>query len=126
MWPFKKKEVIDFTKRKIPIRKIPGLTTGKVNMNEYEDLTSNSGKSSSLQTSDSALGFLGSLASSGSSSSSDFSSSGIRTNSLEIKDALRKIDDFEFKLGSLGRRIDSVLDRLDVVEKKLDRLERGR
>lgn len=35
-----------------------------------------------------------------------------------------KIDDFEFKLESLSRRIDSILDRIDLVEKKLSRNER--
>lgn len=64
-----------------------------------------------------AFGFLAGMASSAepspalSSSASSVSDSGMKN----------KIEDFEYKLDTLSRRINSVLDRLDLVEKKVER-----
>lgn len=107
IWPFKKKKVIDLTSSKIPKSLAKRVGSQISNQQDYKDLTS--------ADSGSALGFLGDMASS--------SSSGNPSSDLEEKDFVRKLDDFEFKIDSLSRRISSVLDRLDLAEKKLSRLE---
>lgn len=64
----------------------------------------------------SALGFLGAMASSAepteTNPSSTASSAGISKN---------KIEDIEYKLDIISKRVNSMIDRLDLVEKKLSR-----
>lgn len=90
VWPFKKrKEIIDLTylaKR--------GLIK-----------TSDVAPVSPINT-DSGLGFLGDIASSAESSSS------------EDKGTKNKIEDIEFKIDNLMKKLDNIIDRLDVVERK--------
>jgi hypothetical protein len=91
VWPFnKRKEVIDLTylaKR--------GLIK-----------TSDVAPVSNPISSDSGLGFLGDIASSAESSSSD------------DKGVKNKIEDMEFKLDNLMKKLNNIIDRLDVVERK--------
>jgi hypothetical protein len=108
-WPFKKKkEMIDLSylaKRgliKLPERKA-----------EFQDLPM--GNTNAAVSSD-ALGFLSGLA-----ATSESASSGDKFD----KGTNNKIEDFEFKLNNLIRRIDQMFDRLDLVEKKLGRNERA-
>lgn len=105
-WPFKKRKgVVDLTflaKR------------GLIKPEEFEELSSSSPASSSSQSND--FGFLSSLASSAGSSNNNASSSdGVSKN---------KVEDIEFKLDSLMRRLNGMIDRVDLAEKKIDRLER--
>jgi len=107
VWPFKKqKEDLDLT-----ILAKRGLI--KPEKEKEIDMTS-------PVSDNSAFGFLGAMASAESSSSSlSRSSSSSSPNS-------NKIDDMEFKLDSLSRKLNSMLDRIDLVEKKLERdLRRG-
>jgi len=123
MWLFKKKKVIDMTERQLRQLRTPKPSGSSSNLpvSGYKDLTSSS---------DSALGFLGSIASSalGTSSSSDFSSvssSGLSSLNKSSPEHLRvKIEDIEYKINSLKNRIDKILDRLDLAEKKIERQER--
>lgn len=105
MWPFKKqKDVIDLTylaKR--------GLI--KVPSGELNDLTQ------PAQSADSDIGFFGSIASAAEPASNSVIDTGVK-NKFGIKN---KIEDFEFKLNVMSKKIDSMLDRLDVVERRTKR-----
>lgn len=100
VWPFKKrKDVLDLTylaKR--------GLIKPK---EEFKELT----QSSTSSESGSALGFLGSMASAAETTPSP-EKTGISKN---------KIEDIEYKLDIISKRVNSMIDRLDLVEKKLAR-----
>ncbi|MBU4086744.1 MAG: hypothetical protein KKB21_04175 [Nanoarchaeota archaeon] len=105
-WPFKKrgKDVIDLTylaKR--------GLLKTPV-QEEYQDLTTPQTSAKSSGPSDSALSFLGAMASSA--EQSPQSNSSLSAN---------KIEDIEYKLETISKRVNSMIDRLDLVEKKLAR-----
>lgn len=101
VWPFKKqKEVVDWTiLAKRGLLKAPSQPA---DVDLTQPIPSNT---------DSGLGFLGSMASNAESSASNELSG-------------NKIDDIEYKMDNLTRRINSMIDRLDLVEKKLARLER--
>ncbi len=115
----KKNDVIDLTKDEIKIPKsVRERLMKKYSSSDYRDLTSKDSSSQNLESGGNALGFLGNMASSSETSHLTESSD------VNIKDAIRKIDDFEFKLGSIQRRVDSILDRLEVAEKRLDRFDR--
>ena len=103
MWPFKKqKEDLDLTLlAKRGLLKAPAQ---EQDVDLTQPIPGNT---------DSGIGFLGAMASSAESSST-------QTSSLSSN----KIDDIEYKLENLGRRINSMIDRIDLVEKKVDRLER--
>lgn len=103
VWPFKKRKIIDFTKSNF---KLPASVKTRLEK-EYADLTA---INKSETSNGSALGFLGDMAISGGSDIND-------------KDFTRKLDDFEFKLDSLSRRFSAILDRIDLAEKKINRLE---
>ena len=104
MWPFKKqKEDLDWT----ILAKRGLLKTPK--QEEDIDLTQ-----SSASQADSGFGFLGAMAA----SSEPSSSSGQKIAGSN------KIDDIEYKLDALSRRLNSMIDRIDLTEKKVDRLER--
>lgn len=111
MWPFKKKKVIDLTARQIKVPRI----NAEIYEGDYKDLTSS-------QTPESALGFLGNLAMSGSDSSSSSSISELSKSSPQHLKV--KIEDIEYKITSLRSRIDKIIERLELTEKKIDRLER--
>lgn len=99
VWPFAKKKVIDFTQSRVSLpRQKPQATQ----TSEYRDLTSDSG-----------LGFLGTIA-----------SSSENTSELGNQHLKVKIEDVEYKLESLNRQISKILDRLDLAEKKIDRNNR--
>lgn len=119
VWPFKKrKDVIDLTylaKR--------GLIKLPEREEEYKDINPmNIGKESSGSD---ALSFLSNLA--GSSSSSGSSSGSASSLGEEKHDAgmKNKVEDFEFKLDTMRKRIDQLMDRIDLLEKKLARNERA-
>ena len=66
-------------------------------------------------SSESALGFLGAMANSAEPSP---------TNSPVPAGMNNKIDDLDYKLDAISKRVNAMLDRLDLVEKKLDRAGR--
>ena len=102
MWPFKKqKEDLDLT-----LLAKRGLLKPK---QEQQDMDLTSPVPSNT---DSGVGFLGAMAESAETTGSSSSSSSTSSN---------KIDDIEYKLDNLTRKINSMMDRLDLVEKKLDR-----
>ena len=105
MWPFKKQnDVIDLTylaKR--------GLI--KVPSEEVKDLTQ------SAKSADSDIGFFGSIASAAELESNPAADTGVK-NKFGVKN---KIEDFEFKLNVISKKIDNMLDRLDVVERRTKR-----
>ena len=113
MWPFKKDKVIDLTQSQV---KVPASVRARLE-GEYKDMASSSSTSSD---SSSALGFLGSMASSASSSDNLSSAGEGRDTPQHLK---VKIDDVEYKIENMRRRMDAVFDRLDLAEKKIDRLE---
>lgn len=116
MWPFKKDKVIDFTEKK---KMIPARKYKKEEIyGDYKDFTQSNSDSGS------ALGFLGSMASSAASSLDLDSSSEFATENLSLKHLKVKMEDVEYKIESLRKKIDAVLDRLDLAEKKIDRNER--
>ncbi|MBI2630237.1 hypothetical protein HYW76_03980 [Candidatus Pacearchaeota archaeon] len=110
MW-FQKKKVIDFTKTKhLPIPKSSSLANP-----DYKDLTPQSSNANS-----SPLSFFSNIASSAEDSSSMPSQSG----DIELKHLKVKIEDAEYKLESVYKKLNNILDRLDVAEKKIDRNDR--
>jgi len=111
MWPFKQKKILDLTQSRI---KVPESVRTRLEK-EYKDFY-NPSSSSSVQSGDSALGFLSSLASSSSQATDE--------GSLSLKHLKVKIEDIEYKLDSLNKRLASFIDRVDLTEKKVDRIER--
>jgi len=105
VWPFQKKKVLDLTSSKI---KVPESAKTRLE-NEYKNLTSSGSQ-------ESALGFLGNLAGAAEPSVSNEDSS--------FKHLKVKIEDIEYKLDSLSKRLGSIIDRIDLTEKKIDRIER--
>ena len=109
----KNKEVIDYTiLAKRGLLKMPPQQT-----NEYKDLQV---PKPEAQQDNSALGFLGMMASSAEPTTSMPASSSTSTISAN------KIDDIEYKLESVSKRVNAMLDRLDLLEKQTARdLRRG-
>lgn len=127
MWPFKKKGFVDLTEDlNVPNSGsvVSNIKPSRAYSEErYKDLT---GTSASTFTTDnaSALGFLGNLASSA--SSSDSASPILTRGSRNSFEHLKvKIEDVEYKINALRSRVDKILDRLELTEKKLDRFERA-
>lgn len=115
MWPFKKNKVIDLTGRELKVPKPSYPNVNKMSDSDYQDLTSSDSGSS--------LGFLGSLAAASSSNSG--SASDLISRGKSSPEHLRvRIEDMEYKINALKNRIDKILDRLDLAEKKIDRFER--
>ena len=123
VWPFRKKKILDLTSSN---NKIPESVRKRLEL-EYKDLTSKPAKQEVNATSEessvgsSALGFLGNLA--GASKSSE-SSIGSETEDIHIKHLKVKIEDIEYKFDSLSRQLGKIMDRLDLAEKKIDKIER--
>jgi len=111
VWPFKKNKILDFTKSQI---KIPESVKARLE-GEYKETApqTNTNASSSAD----ALSFLGSMAAS-SEPSSD------AEENLSLKHLKVKIEDIEYKLDSMARKMSSFIDRVDLTEKKIDRMER--
>ena len=112
VWPFKKNrgQIIDLTYlAKRGLLKIP-------QQEEYKDLTasqvSTSSSSNSSSDSDSSLGFLGAIAENAEPVSQHPKSPGLSAN---------RVEDIEYKLEIVSKRVNAMLDRLDLVEKKLSR-----
>ena len=70
-----------------------------------------------LSSTETNLGFLGAIASSSDSSISQ--PSNLSTQHLKVK-----IEDIEYKIDNLMRKFSSIIDRIDLMEKKVDRNER--
>lgn len=106
VWPFtKKKDVVDWTayaKKDIIKAQVS---------DEIRDFTQSQSNSSAPMADVGALGFLGNMASASESSPSPQASG-------------NKIDDIEYKLDAFSRKLNSMMDRLDLVEKKISRNER--
>lgn len=106
-------------------RKVLDLTEGERVKNILEKRKSSSQTTSSIdstQAADIGLGgFFGSMSSAAEPSSSNYFS----PQELEIADK-GKIEEMENRLNVISRRLTSATDRLDLMEKKVDRLERGR
>ncbi len=130
---FKKKDdVLDLTKRK-PISPENLQNQGSQNIGKDIDLTQNSQSTAKEVESDDkgsdALGFLGNLAS-GNSSQTTPSSTGqsyypnLRSSSnkaRKIKDILKEI---KHKLDNTYDKVYKLSNRVDVIERKIERLER--
>jgi hypothetical protein len=108
VWPFSRKKVIDFTEGeiKLPAKRI--VTAGK-----YADLTQNPGQQTSTSSSSGITDFFSAVSDSASSSSS-FSSPDI-----EVKGVKNKIEDIEYKLDNLTKKLNDLLDRFEVVERRV-------
>ncbi len=99
VWPFKKRnDILDLT----------------VNRKLLQKRESSTSKISSEQ--DSMGSFFGAISSSSGSSTSP---ANLDSKSLKIK-----MEDVEYKLNNFLRKVGDILDRLDVAEKKIDRLDR--
>ena len=124
VWPFKKSKVLDFTKENF---KVPATMKTRLE-SEYKELNSNPG----TETQESALGFLGAMASSSEENTGDELT--FKSQKLEISDDYQKhlflkhlkvkIEDAEYKINNMSKRLNSILDRIDLMEKKLDKFER--
>jgi hypothetical protein len=103
VWPFKKsKEMIDMSYLvKRGLMKLPKQEEEYKNLNPMAAPSTGNGD---------ALSFLSGLA-----STSEASEKPVNNN---------KVEDIEFRLDNLIKRIDQMFDRLDLVEKKLARNER--
>jgi len=109
VWPFKKNrgQIIDLTYlAKRGLLKAP-------KQEEYKDLTASQVSASSNQDSDSSLSFLGAMAESAEPVS--------KTSSKSIGLSANRVEDIEYKLEIVSKRVNAMLDRLDLVEKKLSR-----
>ncbi len=108
-----------------------------VDMSAYQDLTSNDSSSNSSSGDASGLGFLGNIAQASGASESSVSSetglsssSGLNTNPISklSRDSPQhlkvKLEDVEYKVTALKSRMDKILDRLDLAEKKIERWDR--
>ena len=99
VWPFSKKKVIDWTGRQ-------PAQSANVESSEYKDMTG----SQAVAGTD--------LFSAVASGAANFSS---QDNSLEAKGIKNKIEDVEYKLENLRKKLNDLLDRFEVVEKRLGR-----
>jgi hypothetical protein len=99
VWPFSRRKVIDWSNRQ------PAQSTN-VESSEYKDMTSNAGVAGT------------DLFSAVASGAANFSS---QDNSLEAKGIKNKIEDVEYKLENLRKKLNDLLDRFEVVEKRLGR-----
>jgi len=79
---------------------------------EYKDLTA-SQISASSSSSDSGLSFLGAMAESAEPIS--------KQTSKSVELSANRVEDIEYKLETISKRVNSMIDRLDLVEKKLSR-----
>jgi hypothetical protein len=100
VWPFSKKKVIDWTGRQ------PVETTVSSN-NEYKDMTNKQALSTGTD-----------LFSAVASGAANFSP---QSTELEAKGLKNKIDDVEYKVETLRKKLNDLLDRFEVVEKKTSR-----
>lgn len=100
VWPFSKKKVIDWTGRQ------PAQSANTESSAEYKDMT---GRQAVAGTD---------LFSAVASGAANFSS---QDNSLEAKGMKNKIEDVEYKLENLRKKLNDLLDRFEVVEKRLGR-----
>lgn len=118
MWLFKKRRVIDLTKlSKEEIEARSGKKEELPLNGDYADFTQ-AGKTSSGDDSGNVLGFLGNMASSNSSPNS------LHNPGKDVSHLSVKIEDIEYKLDNYSRKISAILDRLDLAEKKIDKLDR--
>jgi len=105
VWPFKKKRVLDLTQGRTNAERVnSGITS-----DGYQDLTQKKEEPSGS--------FFGAI----SSSASESLDLPDRKDSLNLK---VKLEDAEYKLESIGRKVNNMLDRLDVLEKRMDRVDR--
>jgi hypothetical protein len=106
VWPFKKqREDLDLT-----ILAKRGLLKAP---KQEQDLDLTQQRSAST---DSGMGFFGAMSAVG-------QESAVQDN-LGPSVGSNKIDDIEYKMDAISRRLNTMIDRLDLVEKKVDRLER--
>jgi len=103
-WPFKKRrEIIDLTYL---------AKRGLIKPNEEFKEIMLQEQEKSQQDSSSALGFLGAIAS---------NSEPCEKSEKNQKISKNKLEDIEYKLEIISKRVNSMIDRLDLVEKKLAR-----
>jgi len=106
VWPFSRKKVIDFTQGEV---KLPRRT---IATSDYADL-SNTGHAQTSSSS-SSVGDFFSAVSDSASSSTNFGS-----GSLEAQGMKNKIEDIEYKLDNLSKKLNDLLDRFEVVERRV-------
>ncbi|MFH1711250.1 MAG: hypothetical protein ABH840_02985 [Nanoarchaeota archaeon] len=109
VWPFRKRgDVIDLTYL---------AKRGLINVPEQEEYKDLTPVTSEATSSDSDFSFLGAMASSAEPASTAESTAKRPTPGISSN----KIEDIEFKLDTITKRVNTMLDRLDLVEKKLSR-----
>jgi len=111
-------------------RAIPKKAATMTDSQGYADLTGATSSSASSSGSGGVLDFLSGLASAASASDSSSSSSGSNeagaaeligeTNATWLKN---KVEDVEFKIESIYRKLNNLSERMEVVEKRLNRVE---
>ena len=112
-WLFnKKKKILDLTENRQPTRQV---VDGGITESEYRDLTQKS-----LQR-DNQNNSVGNFFSAISGSSTQENQ---RDDILQLKHLKVKFEDIDYKVRALNGRIDKILDRLDLAEKKIDRVDR--
>lgn len=120
VWPFKKRKIIDLTDREARFVARQNLANQNTNTSEYKDLTS--GDLNNTQTSsDSGSGFgdFFSAVSSSTSTSSASSTSRFDDPNLQIQGLKNQFEDIEYKMENLRKKIDDLLNRFEVVERRL-------
>jgi len=105
VWPFSRKKVIDFTQGEV---KLPRRT---IATSDYADL-SNTGHAQTSSSS-SSVGDFFSAVSDSSSQTSSFS------GGLDAQGMKNKIEDIEYKLDNLTKKLHDLLDRFEVVERRV-------
>jgi len=128
VWPFSRKKVIDLTdKNLVFMNSQKPVSARNLSAEEYADLTkanpsfssNQSTSATSTDTSDtSGVSAFGDFFSAASESSSSLSSS---SSSLEIQGLKNKFEDLEYKMDNVMRKLNALLDRFEVVEKKVGR-----
>lgn len=99
VWPFSRRKIVDLTEKSFGVVRAQPKTKVSSGSDGYADLTSGTDLFS-------AIGNTSSVS---------------QSDNLEIKDMKNKIEDVEYKLENLRKKINDLLDRFEVVEKKLRR-----
>jgi hypothetical protein len=104
MFGFRKKKVLDFSNLRKEIKAV----------SDVQDFTQHP-----VQEESAGLGFLGAMASSADSGMQE-------VENIHFKDLKVKMEDVEYKLENFSKRISGLIDRVDLLEKKVDRdIRRG-
>lgn len=109
VWPFSKKRVIDLTEQSMPI---PRKRTVVSESNGYADLTAGQSPSTSTSSGSGVTDFFSAVSEASNTSSSI-------SGNLEAQGMKNKIEDVEYKIDALRKKLDDLLDRFEVVERRV-------